>query len=188
MGSNLSPQIYALEADGNYQVNTIGDINNSYIGFKAGIDTLYTLTFTHQNKDPRYDHLYLMDLCENKTVEITAAGSKYCFNSGSNKEVENRFKIIATLEDLDINTDTNSVTTKTQPISVFNSDNIILIKNQSSLNGFLYFFDIAGRLLQKLPFQANGITTLTNQLPTGSYLIKAVTSEYVLDKKIIVQK
>ena len=130
--------------------------------------------------------MYLMDLCENKTVEISSTGSKYCFNSGSSKEVENRFKIIATLEDLDINTDTNSVTTKTQAISVFNSDNIILIKNQSSLNGFLYFFDIAGRLLQKLPFQPNGITTLTTQLPTGSYLIKAVTSEYVLDKKIIV--
>ena len=186
-GSNLSPQIYAVEADGNYQVNTIDDINNSYIGFKAGIDTLYTFTFTHQNKDPRYNHMYLMDLFENNTVEITASGSKYCFKSSSFNEVDSRFKIIATFKDLDVNTDTNSVETKHPGISVFNSGNIILIKNHSSLNGFLFLFDIAGRLIQKSPFHANGITTLKTNMPTGSYLVKAVTLEYEITKKLIVQ-
>ena len=187
-GSNLAPQLYAVEADGEYQVNTIDDINNSYIGFKPGIDTLYTLTFTHQNKDPRYNHLYLTDYYENKTVEITASGSKYKFNSGLSKEVENRFKIIATYENLDINTDTNSVDTKPQPLSVFISENIILVKNKCSLKGFLYLFDIAGRLIQNYPFDANGITTLKTQIPTGTYLVKAVTSEQEITKKLIIKK
>jgi len=186
IGSNNSPQIFAVGADGNYQVNSIDDINNTDLGFKSGIDTSYTLTFTHQNKDPRYDHLYLTDLVENKTVEITSSGSKYNFKSGSTNIVENRFKIIAKQEDTDISTNTESVLTISQPISVFNSGKVIVIKNQTGLNGFLYLFDITGRIIEKFAFEANGITTLTTQLPTGSYLINAITPTDRLSTLLII--
>jgi len=132
--------------------------------------------------------MYLMDLFENNTVEITASGSKYCFKSSSFNEVDSRFKIIATFKDLDVNTDTNSVETKHPGISVFNSGNIILIKNHSSLNGFLFLFDIAGRLIQKSPFHANGITTLKTKMSTGLYLVKAVTLDNEITKNILVQE
>jgi len=188
LGSNISPQIFAVEADGDYQVNTIDDINNTYIGFKAGIDTIYSLTFTHQKKDPRYNHLYLMDVCKNKTVEISSTGSTYNFNSESCKDVEKRFKIIATYEDLDINTDTNCVDNKYQPISVFNSGMTILIKNQSNLKGSFSLFNIAGRLIQMTPFQASGITTLKTQIPTGLYLVKAITTDFELTKRLMLHK
>jgi len=187
MGSNNSPQLYASEADGDYQVNSIDDINNSCIGFKAGIDTSYSLTFTHHNKDPRYKHLYLTDLVQNKTVDITASGSEYDFQSGSGIQIEKRFKIIAVHEDTDIYTNTKSFETIPQPISVFNSGNIIVIKNQTGLNGFLFLFDITGRLIEKFTFVANGITTLTIQLPTGSYLVNAVTPAYQLSTLLIIQ-
>jgi len=187
MGSNVTPQIFAAEADGDYQVNSVDDINNSYIGFKAGIDTFYTLTFSHQNRDSRYDHLYLTDLIENKTVEITATGSEYFFTSGSGIRVENRFKIIATHEDTDIHTEVKSVDRILNPISVFNSGNIIVLKNQTGLNGFLFLFDITGRIIQKSAFVANGITTFATQLPTGSYPVKAVTPVNRVSTLLVIQ-
>lgn|ERR1035437_3372659 len=59
-GSSLTPQIYAMESDGNYQVNSIDDINNTNIGFQTGEDSIYTLVFNHQNLASRYKALYLV--------------------------------------------------------------------------------------------------------------------------------
>jgi len=174
MGSSLAPQIYASEIDAEYQVNTLNDINNTYIGFKAGIDTIYTLTFTHQNNDTRYRNIYLMDLSENKTVEITTSGSKYSFNSNSGVPLEKRFKIIAAPLN-DITTDYKTIKEKDNPLSVFSSNNFIIVKNKSNLKGNLYLYDVTGRFIQRYVFNANDISTLSLTLPAGIYLSKAVT-------------
>ena len=173
MGSNLAPQIYAFEADANYQVSTLDNINNTYLGFKAGIDTIYTLTFTHQNCDTHYRNIYLLDVSENKTVEITATGSQYRFNSHSGFALEKRFKIIATPFD---NVPAGYKTAKgDNPLTVFSSNHCIIVKNQSNLKGDLYLYDMTGRFIEKFNFNANDITTFAVNLPTGLYLSKAAT-------------
>ena len=174
IGSSLAPQIYASEIDADYQVNTINDINNTYIGFKAGIDTIYTLTFTHQNMDTRYRNIYLMDLSENKTVEITTSGSLYSFNSNSGIPLEKRFKIVASPLD-GITTDYKTTEEKNNPLSVFSSNHFIIVKNRSNLKGNLYLYDMTGRFIQRFAFNANDITTFSVTLPAGIYLSKAVT-------------
>jgi hypothetical protein len=42
IGSPLAPQLFAMEADGNYQINTVNDVNNTELGFQAGEDTQYS--------------------------------------------------------------------------------------------------------------------------------------------------
>src|ERR1035437_783083 len=160
IGSVTSPQIYAMEADGNYQVNSVDDINNTLLGFKVGLDTIYTLTFTHHNKDPRYRYIYLMDLSENETIDVSASGSQYHFKTNFGDSIENRFKIIANRDGIDINTEVKSPNNSQHSISVFNSKKTILVNNKSSLNGNLYLYDLAGRFIQLLPFKANCINTL----------------------------
>ena len=179
-GSCLAPQIYAMEEDGNYQVNAVDDINNTILGFKPGVDTVYTLTFTHQNKDSRYQKLYLMDLTENKTIEITNTGSQYTFNSGLGVAAESRFKIIA-----NNTTEVKSIYAGAHSLIVFSSGNAIFVNNQSNLNGNLYLYDLTGRFIKKFPFYANTITTLPIQLPVGSYLSKAFTSADGVTSKLI---
>jgi hypothetical protein len=71
MGSSISPQIYAMEPDGIYQVDAVDDINNTYLGFRAGEDSVYTFTFTHQNLELKYTNVYLVDSVAHQTVDIT---------------------------------------------------------------------------------------------------------------------
>ena len=188
IGTVTSPQIYAMEADGNYQVNSVDDINNTLIGFKAGLDTIYTLTFTHHNKDPRYRYIYLMDLSENKTIDVSASGSQYNFKSNSGDSIENRFKIIANMDGIDISTEVRSPNDSQHSIAVFYSQKNIMVNNKSSMNGKLYLYDLAGRYIQLLPFKANCITTFPVQIPSGSYVSKAVTLKEEVITKIILQE
>lgn len=181
-GSVLSPQIYAAEATGNYQVNSVNDINNTEIGFKAGSDTNYTLTFIHSNIDSRYAALYLVDLQNNTTTDITASGSEYRFTI-TNPTVASRFKIVtSTSTTTEIINPSNS-----QQLKVFASKNLIFVQNLSSDNGYVELYNTAGQYLQKLPFNANGITTLPVQLTSGSYVVRAIirSNQKVVERIII---
>jgi hypothetical protein len=182
LGSALSPQIYAAEATGNYQVNSVNDINNTEIGFKAGSDTNYTLTFTHSNLDARYAALYLVDLQNNVTTDITASGSQYRFTI-TNPTVASRFKIVTSTS-----TTTEIINpSDSQQLKVFASKNLIFVQNLSSDNGYVELYNTAGQYLQKLPFNANGITTLPVQLTSGSYVVKAIirSNRKVVERIII---
>jgi len=98
IGSSLAPQLFSMEKDGNYQVNTVDDINETEIGFQAGEDKQYTLTFTHSNLKQRYNAVYLIDLLENKTIDITQSGSTYSFVTHSTSTPVKRFKIVTSIK------------------------------------------------------------------------------------------
>jgi hypothetical protein len=94
-GSSLSPQIYSMETSGDYQVDAVNDINNTNIGFIAGEDSEYTLTFINENTESRYSHLYLKDLVTNVITDITASGTQYAFSSNqSGVSASPRFQIV----------------------------------------------------------------------------------------------
>jgi len=183
LGSSLLPQIYASQEDADYQVISSNDINNTYLGFKAGIDTIYTMTFNQNNIATCYQNIYLMDLIENKTVEITADKSSYTFHSKSGTMEENRFKIIASPANPDISD--KSTDKDIHILSVFNSKNTIIVNNLSSQNGYLYLYDITGRFILKLQFSANTISTFPVLLPIGAYLSKAITQSTKLTTQLI---
>lgn len=63
-----------------------------------------------------------------------------------------------------------------------------MVNNKSSMNGKLYLYDLAGRYIQLLPFKANCITTFPVQIPSGSYVSKAVTLKEEVITKIILQE
>lgn len=96
-GTTMAPQIFAIEPDGYYQVASIPNVNNTYIGFSAGVDTTYTLTFSHQNIAVSYQQLYLIDSVANKTVDIYPEGSTYTFTALVTPEPVKRFKIVTSL-------------------------------------------------------------------------------------------
>lgn len=96
LGTSQAPQIYAVEPDGNYQVDAVPNFNDTYISFIAGVDTSYTLTFTNQDLALGYQTLYLIDSVANKTVDIFTTGTQYSFTA-SNLTPIKRFKIVTTL-------------------------------------------------------------------------------------------
>jgi len=96
VASVYSPQIYADEAGEHFQVDAIPDVNNTLIGFQPSSDTLYTLTFTHQNLALKYQQLFLIDSIANKTIDIYTSGTKYTFIA-KNRTPINRFKIVTSV-------------------------------------------------------------------------------------------
>ncbi len=94
MTGTVATQMYAVEAVGNFQVDAVPDMNNTYIAFQAGADTQYTMTISTQALSPTYSGLYLVDSVANVTVSIYTTGTKYTF-SATNSSPVRRFKLLA---------------------------------------------------------------------------------------------
>jgi len=177
-GIALTPQIFAIGNDGNYQVNAVDDINNTVLGFQAGQDVAYTLTFTHQNLKTKYESVYLVDLVENKAVDITESGSTYSFNAESTPTSVKRF-MIATR-----NIEKNAVDKDTQ-LKVFSSGNVVFVQNLGSLNGEVNIYNMSGRCIKKAPFVPYGVTALQVGTVPGAYVVNATTNTERVSKRII---
>jgi len=167
-GSSLSPQLFAMEPDGDYQVSTVDDINNTELGFSAGEDSMYTLTFTSENPEEQYTELFLIDLLENTTTDITQSGTAYSFSVDTVATSVKRFKIVT---DRQITTKIEKTNADNIQLRIFNSHQTLMVNNTGDSSGDLFIFDITGRIIQKHPFGANCITTISTDLPAGSYIV-----------------
>ena len=184
-GSVLSPQLYSIEADGDYQVNTVNDINNTELGFHAGEDSIYTLTFTNENLESSYKNIYLIDLLDSTTTEITENGSVYSFVAGSIDSPVKRFKIVTSIEKTkkDKKPDTHH-----KGLKIFCSHKTIIIDNSGGEKGDLMLYDsVFGRLIKKTTFNANGITTIPMNVRDGLYVAKGVTKSEELTISVIIK-
>ena len=179
LGIALAPQLYAVEQDGNFQIDCVDDMNNTLLGFQHGIDTEYKLTFTHQNIVNKYSGIYLLDLVENKTVDITESGSTYSFLADSTKQTVNRFEIAT------IPFEKNAVDTNKQ-LKVFTAGSTVFIQNLSNLNGNMVIYDLLGHAIKQATFGPYGITTVQTSTVPGAYLLNAATRNDKVNKKFII--
>jgi len=175
-----TPQLFAMEESGNYQISVSEDMNNTYLGFQAGVDLEDTLTFHSENLEKQYSGVYLIDLVEKKVVNITQSGSKYSFKSESTPSPVKRFKIttepyIKDAQDL------------SSQIKLFNDNETVFVENLSNEKGELYVYDIMGRYLKKETFGPNSISSYSFPLTSGAYVIKAQSASEKVSKRIIVK-
>ncbi len=178
-GSPSNLQLYATEADGDYQINAVDDINGTYLSFQAGQDTVFTLTFTNKNLEMRYAGIYLVDLLTNQITDVSASGSVYHFKAFSTPEPIVRFKIVTK--------PTAISTANAKVLKVFSTKEVLLIDNQTSFAGNYELYNISGSIVKNGAFATNGITTIsTKGLPTGTYIVKAITENDKVIEKVIV--
>jgi len=171
-GSALVPQLFAKESDGNYQVNSVNDVNNTNLGFQAGTDNEYKLRFTHTNVQSVYDKLYLYDYVTGGTTDITESGTEYSFTSQTTSTPTTRFKILSVL---DVTTGKNAVNAN-GGITVFSSGKTLFVRNMTVEHGDLMVYDVAGRLVNMLPFKPTSITATPMKLVPGVYVVTAVVN------------
>ena len=179
IGPAISPQIYAIEPDGKYQVNAVADINDTEIGFMVGEDTEYTLTFTNTNIKSKYAGLYIVDLLENKTIDVTESGTTYTFTATSSTQTDKRFKMVAR------HYEENAPDAESK-VKVFSSNGNIFVQNLDNISGDIMIFDIAGHYLEKRPLVPNGIITISGIVP-GAYVARVATAKEEFSKRLIVR-
>jgi len=192
-GTSLAPQIFAWEPDGYYQVASIPDVNNTYLGFSAGIDSFYTFTFIHQKLDARYKKLYLIDSVAKKVVDIYSTGTKYSFTCQTTAQPVKRFKIV-TSDPGDLSDQTNSTVTgesqsilKEKKIKIYYSNKNIYIQNAGNQNGKLTLSSaVTGRIIKTVNFSSHVLTVIPTDVPVGIYIIHDVTLAENVTSKILV--
>jgi len=182
LGTSVAPQLWAMESNGDYQVNAVDDINNTELGFIKGVDTTYTMTFTHSNTSSKYSNIYLLDQVTNTTTNITQSGSVYTFTVTSASAQLNRFKIITNSE-----TATNTKEATSKQLRVYNSQQNIYVNNLYDCSGEMMLYDATGRAIQTCRINSNGLTTIPTNLQTGTYVVKISTAKENLSKQIIIQ-
>ncbi len=179
--SATTPQLYASEATGKYQIDALSDINQTMLGFQAGQDTLFTLTFTHKNLESKYTKLYMVDLLENKTVDVTATGSEYAFTAVANSNATNRFKLVAVAAN-------QSGTPELKRVKITDTAEAVIVQNLSALPGNYGIYNLAGLLVGEGIIAPNNITTISKlNLDRGAYVVKASTDFEKTTQKILIR-
>ena len=180
LGSSLAPQIFAVEPDGDYQVNSVSDMHDTDLAFQAGDEVEYTLKFTHENIQRQYAGVYLVDLVENKTVDVTQNGSTYTFATAQSDAPTKRFKILTRSYE-------KGAPDKEAQVKIFTAPGRVFVHNLSTSKGECTLYDIAGRAIKNASFAANAVTEVLNNLTPGAYVVNTITNGEKVSKRVIVQ-
>jgi hypothetical protein len=168
-GSALNPQLYAVEKDGEYQVNSVDDLNNTTLAFQVGQDTEYKIKFTHNdNTALKYNKILLHDLIENRIVDITSSGTEYTFNATSASSAVLRFKIITQTN--------NNETMKLNVSKAYYFNNQLYVQNFSNISGKVYVYDISGRTVAIKSISANENIQIATP-KSNVYIVKIAIGE-----------
>lgn len=198
-GSALNPHLYATESTGNYQVKAVNDINNTYLSFLSGEDNIYTLKFSNYNLNNRYQELYLIDLVENKTIDIFENGTEYSFVAEQSSTPVKRFALVtskpiavaeSSVQPIDVNSAKNStkIDNSGKSLKVFSAQRSIVIDNPTANSGQLNLYSAqSGKIVANYTFRANVITTISTEIPSGVYVVKGTTKDDTFASKFILQ-
>lgn len=175
--------IYSDEKDEMYQVNTVDDVNNTYLSFRAADSiTNYTLKITDFNLLGKYDYLKLVDLATNQEIPLINDVTLYNFTASNTLLSEKRF-LISTQR-----TATSIDNKISQTITLFASGQTIYLRNSSSENGTVEVSDIKGSMVLRDVIGANSIKNIHTVLNEGIYLVKIKTNSQVKTGKIVLKK
>ncbi|MDP4238881.1 MAG: hypothetical protein Q8904_05345 [Bacteroidota bacterium] len=181
LGSSHLTQLYSSEEDGNYQINALDNMNDSYLGFQPGDDSSFKLVFSHENIGKNYAAIYLVDLLENKTTDVSADGSEYQFTAIPGAPASKRFKIVTCPNDTIISTNGE------KQLKMFSSQGAIFVQNFSRKTGRFALYNMEGKVIQYTTIDANGLTTIpTTNLSFGAYVAKALTNSEEITQRLLI--
>lgn len=182
-GGAAAPQIYAAEADGNYQVNSVDDIDESYLGFRPGEDSSYSLTFTHDHLSGKSKQgIYLVDLLTSEITDITASPSVVQFNAEPMSLATKRFKIVTGRNPRVIEKKQES------KVEILNISGKLFIDNKSGIVGEVVIHNLNGLPVYSGTFKAMGRTPINTKLKQGVYTVTASTTQESMTQTVVLEK
>ena len=158
--------IYTTESFGKMEVSCSNHIDSMYIGFQAGSDTQYTLSFSSLIGDM----LYLQDL-EQDTIVAMQQDMPYTFSATPLTINDHRFRLLLYPEDY---SDTPNTPTDTDPadnIRVWVNNNVLHIIGAPA-NSTLHIYNISGahiftQIISDTPYTYN-----LSHLSASVYLVR----------------
>jgi len=170
-GDAGTARIQSVEADNNYQINTVPDIHETVLSARAGKnDTQYKLVVTNENMLSKYNNIYLLDLKTNALVDISRSRTEYFF-SMTNTSSEPRFKVLTSA-----GLTTDVVSEQSGALKIYSSENTIYIINATNENATMNMYDLSGRLVLQKQIESNSTTSQKVSFETGLYIAKVKTA------------
>ena len=168
--------IYTNEADGQMEISVADQIDSTFIGFTAGEDSVYTLTFTSLvGKD-----MYLHDLVADSLFLLVEDG-QYSFSAQPNSVNDLRFQLILYPELSDENPEDNVTTGMVDVLSsarIWVNDKQIYITNAPQ-NSTLDIYTVSGMCItSSLTIHDAPCTIDLSHLPTGVYVLRLNNQAY----------
>ena len=168
--------IYTNEAEGQMEISVANQIDSTFIGFAAGEDSVYTLTFTSLiGKD-----MYLHDLVADSLFLLTEDG-QYSFSAQPNSVDNLRFQLILYPELSNDNPEDNVTTGMKDLLSsarIWVNDKQIYITNVPQ-NSILAVYTISGVCItSSLTIQYAPCTIDLSHLPMGVYVLRLNNQAY----------
>ena len=168
--------IYTNEADGQMEISVADQIDSTFIGFTAGEDSVYTLTFTSLvGKD-----MYLHDLVADSLFLLVEDG-QYSFSAQPNSVNDLRFQLILYPDLSDENPEDNVTTGMEDVLSsarIWVNDKQIYITNAPQ-NSTLDIYTVSGMCItSSLTIHDAPCTIDLSHLPTGVYVLRLNNQAY----------
>lgn len=174
-GDSRTPQLFAIEADDNMSVNAVDDIDGQYLGFIAGEETEYTLTFDPSTLNGQYSRLYLHDLTAGTSIDLLASDS-YSFSVG--KKGETRRFLISSSSTVNEEVDGGL-------LKGYAYDGVLYVENFTDSEGDWTVYDAMGRKIDYGTIPGLGRYSFKLNLPYGTYVVYLRTNSIVKPVKVI---
>ncbi len=182
-GPATAAQIYAAEESGNYQVNSVDQLDGSWIGFRPGQEEFYTITFEHRNRSvDRFNRIYLTDLQTGISVDISESGSSYQFRAVPGSPAARRFLISQ------LNNQPGNNVDKSNLLELISQSGNLFVDNKSRQQGNLVIYNISGTPVYNTNFKGNGRTLIKTNLVTGIYLVEAIVPGHKVQLRVLIEK
>lgn len=174
-GDSRTPQLFAIEADDNMSVNAVDDIDGQYLGFIAGEETEYKLTFDPSTLNGQYSRLYLHDLTAGTSIDLLASDS-YSFSVG--KKGETRRFLISSSSTVNEEVDSGL-------LKGYAYDGVLYVENFTDSEGDWTVYDAMGRKIDYGTIPGLGRYSFKLNLPYGTYVVYLRTNSIVKPVKVI---
>lgn len=156
--------IYTTESFGKMEVSCANDIDSMYIGFQAGADNNYTLSF----RSLIGDSLYLKDMEQNTIIRMEE-GAEYHFSATPYTTNDLRFLLLLhpQLESDDTPTHIDQV----HQMEIWNDNNRLYITNAPA-NSVASIYTVSGQPILHSTIQYTTHTIDINHLQQGVYILR----------------
>ena len=156
--------LYTTESFGKMEVSCANNIDSMYIGFQAGADNDYTLSF----RSLIGDSLYLKDMEQNTIIRMEE-GAEYCFSATPFTTNDLRFLLLLHPQWEADNTPTH--VDQVQLMDIWNDNTRLYITNATT-NSIATIYTISGQPILHSTIQYTTHTIDIHHLPQGVYILR----------------
>ena len=163
MAVNGQVAIYTHELDGQMEISVSDKIDSTYIGFRAGSDSEYTLRMTSVVGE----EMYLKDLVDNILIPVVD-GQDYTFSATPNSVNDTRFLLLG---------QKSGVATDIEEVQVYIHDNMVHVM-EAPENSSMSIYTVGGVTVANYSIGYAPCTIDLLDLPTGVYVLRINDKAY----------